>query len=94
MARIGYVGLGVMGGGVARRLLVGRSRGDRLQPHPQQGRAADRRRHALRRVAARGRRAADVDLLDGDEHAGAHGRHRTGPTGSSPGSGPARSTST
>ena len=57
MARIGYVGLGVMGGGVARRLLVGRPRGDRVQPHPQQGRAADRRRHALRRVAARGSRA-------------------------------------
>ncbi len=38
MARIGFVGLGVMGGGVARRLLEAGHERDRLQPHAQQGR--------------------------------------------------------
>ena len=36
-AKLGFVGLGVMGGGIARRLLEAGPRGSRLQPHPREG---------------------------------------------------------
>ena len=94
MAQIGYVGLGVMGGGVARRLLeaghevTGYNR-TRSKAEPL---IADGMR--VRRDAARGRRAERRRVLDGHEHAGARGGDARGPTGSSPGSGRARSTST
>ena len=53
MAELGYVGLGVMGGGVVRRLLDAGHTVDRLEPDAGEGRAAARRRRAVGREPAR-----------------------------------------
>ena len=91
MAEIGYVGLGVMGGGVARRLLEAghdgapatTARASKAEPLVDAG-------CALRRHAARGRRAERRRLLDGHEHDRRSRPSPRAPTGSSPGSAPGK----
>ena len=90
MAQIGYVGLGVMGGGVARRLLEA---GHEVTGHNRTRSKAEpliADGMAVRRDAARGGRAERRRLLDGHQHAGARRPSRDGPDGILAGLGPGK----
>ena len=71
MARIGFVGLGVMGGGVARRLLEAGHEVTGYNRTPGKADALVAPVCACGRHAARGGRAQRRRLLDGDQHEGA-----------------------
>ena len=94
MAEVGYVGLGVMGGGVAKPPARRRPRRHGLEPHAREGAAADRRRHAL---GATRRARSPSGARSSSRWSRTPRRCRRSPrgrTGSSPASRPGRSTST
>ncbi len=80
MARIGYVGLGVMGGGVARRLLAA---GHEVTGYNRTRSKAEPLIAAGMRFAETPREVAEHErrhLLDGDEHAGSRRPSPRAPT--------------
>ena len=93
VAELGFVGLGVMGGGIARRLLDAGHTVYGYNRTPEKAAALVELGLVLRRAAARGGRARVGRVLDGHRHEG--GRAVTdGPDGILAGLGPGSSTST
>ena len=90
--RLGFVGLGAMGGGIARRLLDAGHTVTATTGRRSKAAAARRARARAGGDAARGRRARPRSCSRWSRHARRSRPSPTGPTGSSPGSAPGSST--
>ena len=76
MAKLGFIGLGVMGSQMVDSSAQQRSHRDRLQPHPRQSAVAGGKRHAVGRLAPRSRSRLRLHLRHGHQLGRNPGRNR------------------